>query len=186
MNESKAPFITLGQHLKYVREQSNESLLEASGAVEIDQKSLERIESGLERPSEDILLLLISHFGVADREALQLWELAQYDGEVPEQIRPESIDLDLNNKPVVMVVGLDARTMYSDGLDVIWNQAGVTLNFTQMNTPTSNSTVARVGMSYEQAQKVLDTLQQAMMRARYLPPNKLLGTSDSADNPQKG
>src|ERR1700683_4187621 len=87
MKESNAPYITLGQHLKYVREQSRQSLLEVSGAVEIDEDRLERIEAGIERPAEDILLLLISHFGVADREAVQLWELADYDSEMPEQIK---------------------------------------------------------------------------------------------------
>ena len=115
---------------------------------------------------------------MADREALQLWELAQYDGEIPEQIKPESLE-DLGNKPVVMLVGFDTRTIYSDGLDVIWNQAGITMNFTQMNTPTTSNPVARVGMSYDQAQRVLNTLQQAILRAKYLPPNKLLGPSES-------
>jgi transcriptional regulator with XRE-family HTH domain len=90
MSESKTPYKSLGSHLKYVREQSRQSLMEVSGAVEIDQRSLERIEAGIERPAEDILLLLISHFGVADREAVQLWELANYDSDMPDQIRPEA------------------------------------------------------------------------------------------------
>lgn len=58
--------------------------MEVSGAVEIDEKRLKRIEAGIERPAEDILLLLISHFGVADREAVQLWELADYDSDMPD------------------------------------------------------------------------------------------------------
>ena len=181
MNDHQTPFITLGQHLKYVREQSKQSLMEVSGAVEIEEKSLERIESGLERPAEDILLLLISHFGVADREALQLWELANYDGEVPEQIRPEGIDQQFTAKQVVMLVGFDTRIIYSDGLDVIWNQAGVTLNFTQTSGPEQNLPGARVGMSYDQAERVLNTLQQAMLRAKYLPNNKLLAPPKPTD-----
>ena len=69
MSESPAPFMSLGNHLKYVREQARQSLAEVSGAVEIDEAYLQRIEAGVERPAEDILLLLISHFGVKDREA---------------------------------------------------------------------------------------------------------------------
>ncbi len=176
MSNEKAPYLTLGQHLKFVREQSNESLLEVSGAVEIDAELLERIEAGLERPAEDILLLLISHFNVADREALQLWELADYDGELPDQIKPESLEQQLNGKQIVMLVGMDARTIYSDGLDVIWNHAGVTLNFTQASAPDQSIPVARVGMSYDQAHKVLHTLEQALLRAKYLPPNHMLAS----------
>lgn len=173
MNEPQAPFITLGKHLKYVREQSRQTLSEVSGAVEIDEASLERIEAGLERPAEDILLLLISHFGVQDREAVQLWELADYDSDMPEQIRPEMPEL--HNKAVVMLVGFDTRAIYSDGVDISWNPAGLTMNFTQGNGGNAQSlSVARVGMSYDQAELVLQTLQQALLRARYLNHTKLL------------
>jgi transcriptional regulator with XRE-family HTH domain len=174
MNEPNAPFITLGQHLKYVREQSRQSLLEVSGAVEIDEQRLQRIEAGMERPAEDVLLLLISHFGVADREAVQLWELADYDSEMPEQIKPDGGDSQFTAKSVVMLVGFDTRAIYSDGLDVMWNQSGLTLNFTQTTNPSQNLAVARVGMSYEQAEKVLHTLQQALLRAKYLSDTKQL------------
>ncbi len=181
MNEPQAPFITLGKHLKYVREQSRQTLSEVSGAVEIDEQRLERIEAGIERPAEDILLLLISYFGVQDREAVQLWELANYDGDMPDQIRPEG-SAEFTAKSVVMLVGFDTRTMYSDGLDVIWNQAGITLNFTQTSGPAQTLPVARVGMSYDQAEQVLQTLQQALLRAKYAGRHKLLPPPQSKDN----
>lgn len=174
MNEPNAPFITLGHHLRYVREQSRQSLIEVSGAVEIDEQRLERIEAGIERPAEDILLLLISHFGVQDREAVQLWELANYDSNIPEQIKPDHNDQHIGAKSVVMLLGFDTRAIYSDGLDVIWNQSGLTLNFTQAASPSQQLSVARVGMSYEQAEQVVVTLQSALLRAKYLSPTKLL------------
>lgn len=174
MSETNTPYLTLGNHLKYVREQSRQSLMEVSGAVEIEEERLRRIEAGMERPSEDILLLLISHFGVADREAVQLWELANYDSDMPEQIRPESVEQHINPKNLVMLVGFDTRTIYSDGLDVLWNDAGLTLNFTQASSPSQRIPVARVGMSYEQAERVLDTLQRALLRAKYIGDTKLL------------
>jgi transcriptional regulator with XRE-family HTH domain len=177
MNEPSTPYITLGSHLKYVREQSRQSLIEVSGAVEIDEQRLERIEAGLERPAEDILLLLISHFGVADREAVQLWELADYDSDMPDQIKPESVDTQLSSKNVVMLVGFDTRTIYSDGLDVIWNSAGITLNFTQATGPDQNLPVAKVGMSHEQAEQVVNTLQRAILHAKYVGNTKLLPPS---------
>ncbi len=179
MNEQHAPFVSLGNHLKYVREQSHQSLAEVSGAVEIDERSLERIEAGKERPAEDILLLLISHFGVHDKEAVQLWELAAYDSDVPEQIKIDNAQL--IGKPAVMVLAMDMRTMYSDGLEVTTNNAGLTLNFTQMITPTQASSVARLGMSYDQANQVLRTLQQAILQARYGNGQKTLPPSTERD-----
>ena len=174
MSEQEAPFTTLGRHLKYVREQSRQSLAEVSGAVEIDEQYLRRIEAGQERPTEDVLLLLISHFGVQDREAVQLWELADYNAELPDQLRTED-DLPPGSK-VVMLMALDVRTIYSDGLDVTINPAGLTLSFTQAaaKSPQAPVPVARVGMSYEQAEKVMQTMQQALLRAKYMGRNKLL------------
>lgn len=45
--------------------------------------------------------------------------------------KPESLEAQLSSKNVVMLVGFDARTVYSDDLEVMWNDAGVTLNFTR-------------------------------------------------------
>jgi transcriptional regulator with XRE-family HTH domain len=172
--EANAPYKTLGSHLKYVREQSRQSLIEVSGAVEIDEERLRRIEAGLERPSEDILLLLISHFGVADREAVQLWELAEYDSDIPHQLKSEPAEHQLSKNNVVMLVGFDTRTIYSDGLDVLCNDAGLTLNFSQATGPSQRLSVAKVGMSYEQTQKVVDTLQKALLHAKYVGDTKFL------------
>lgn len=165
MNEQNAPFITLGRHLKYVREQSQQSTAEVSGAVEIEEQSLEQIEAGLERPAEEILLLLISHFNVQDREAVQLWELADYGGEMPDQIKPDIDPQQLHGKSMLMVVAMDMRTMYSDGIEAHANDAGITLNFTQASGPGQASSVAKVGMSREQAERVLKTLEHVIWQS---------------------
>lgn len=170
MNEQKSqgvpPFQTLGTHLKYLREQSNESLQEASGAVEIDTEALQRIEAGTERPTEDILLLLIQHYNTHDHEALQLWELAGYDGnEAPQKVRLEDLLGPNGSKQVVMLMTGDTRTMYSDGLDVNINQAGLTLTFTQTGGNGRHTPVGRVGMSYDQAVQVMKTLHEALVKA---------------------
>lgn len=176
MSESNAPYITLGSHLKYVREQSRQSVAEVSDAVEIEEQYLVRIEAGLDRPSEDILMLLISHFGVQDREAVQLWELAEYDSDIPEVIRPrlDHETAQLGGKSMVMLLAVDVRTMYSDGLDVTVNPAGVTLNFTQTVNQSQTAPVARVGMSHRQAEQVIRALEQALLHAKYLGNTKLL------------
>ena len=179
MSESQSPYATLGSHLKYVREQSKQSLTEVCGAIEIEPKQLERIEAGLEKPAEDILLLMISHFNVHDQEASQLWELAEYDSDMPEDFGGLPVPDGgghIGMKPTVMVLAMDVRTMYSDGLDILVNPAGVTLHFTQALSSTQAAPVARVGMSHAQAEQVVRTLQQALLNAKYsgyrkqLPP----------------
>jgi transcriptional regulator with XRE-family HTH domain len=182
MSESDKPFVALGRHLKFVREQARQSLSEVSGAVEIDEQSLLRIEAGEERPAEDILLLLISYFGVADQEAVQLWELANYGGDLPDQIRLDG-SLQANGKPVVMLLALDMRTVYTDGLDIQCGSAGVTLSFTQMTgRQAAPAPVAKVGMSYEQAQQVLSNLEKALLKAKYLNGPRALPPSTHSGN----
>lgn len=177
MSEPNKPFTSLGNHLKYVREQAKQSLAEVSGAVEIDESYLQRIEEGVERPGEDILLLLISHFGVKDREAVQLWESAEYDSAIPDDFKSENELAQLGNKQVVMLMAMDMRTVYSDGLEVLATPAGVTMNFTQTLSGSQVSPVARVGMSQQQAEQVIKSMQTALLHAKYIGGTKLLPPS---------
>lgn len=178
MSKGQAPYDTLGSHLRYLREQQKESVAEVSGAVEIDEYTLERIESGHERPAEDILLLLISHFKMQDQEAVQLWELAGYDNETSGRQRAEDILQDVaGQKSVIVVVGMDSRTIYTDAIKVRADQAGVTMNFGLLNSEQKSQSVARLGMSYDQAERVLHELQLAILRGKYAYGPKLLPPS---------
>jgi transcriptional regulator with XRE-family HTH domain len=168
------PYQTLGSQLKLLREKSHQSLAEVSGAVEIDERTLARIEAGAERPSEDILMLLISYFGMADTQAVQLWELAGYEGEAEKW---RSIEVHSQpGKNLVMLVAFDARTLYSDHFEVNANDAGATLVFGQNNGPEQVNPVSKVGMSLEQAERLSHALQAALnqikqhKRRKTLPP----------------
>src|SRR5579863_92581 len=83
------PFDALGAQLKQLRNKVNETLGDVSADVEVDEKHLKRIEDGFERPSEDILTLLINHFNLPEEAALDLWDLADYEDELP---IPELLD----------------------------------------------------------------------------------------------
>lgn len=158
----ETPYKVLGTRLKYLREHCQESLAEVSGAVEIDEDMLRLIEQGIERPSEDVLMLLMSHFNMQDSEAVQVWELAGYDRKNgPEMLTAE--DLVNSGKPVVMLLAVDVRTQYTDGVDIAANQSGVTMTFTQMGGNGNQQTVSKVGMSLEQAQAVSLALQRALL-----------------------
>jgi len=164
-NVNKLPYQSLGDQLRSLREQSSESMAEAAGAVEIEEKALQQIESGRERPSEDILMLLISHFAVDEDKAAELWDLAGYE--------PDAVDDDQSTpghdhdaaqvRQQTLMVMIDPRVMYSDGVEVVTNNQGVVLNFSQNAGQNGQPlTVSRVGMSREQAKLVMGVLHQAL------------------------
>ena len=165
--EFETPFKGLGQELKNIREKLCESVAEVSGAVEIDTKLLKRIESGFERPSEELLMLLVSHFGIKDDDAVGLWELAGYDRSADAQ-SPE----DLKSRPILMMMALDTRILYSDSANMAADQSGVVLNFMQNGIGQKPTAVARIGMSYVQAKKVLQVLNHTLAQAEALQKPK--------------
>jgi len=163
------PYKQLGEKLKTIRQKLHESVAEVSGAVEIDEGTLHRIERGDERPAEDILMLLINHFGVRDDEATGLWQLAGYD-------QPRSRDNDTseetpNNRSAILVMAIDPRVIYSDGVQVSASKNGVVLSFSQASGTSNSLTTAKIGMSREQALAVMSTLHDALTRSepRQLP-----------------
>ena len=168
-----SPLILLGERLKQLRETRQESVAEVSGAVEIEIDMLERIERGEECPSEDILSLLINHFSLHEHEAVQLWEWAGFN-------RSNGLENpnDLASKAALVLIAIDARVMYSDDMTLMNNKSGVVLNFMQTGLQGQPVPVSHVGMSYEQAERVLQALQQALLRKKYLPGQKLLPPGD--------
>lgn len=170
--------------MKYLRERSKESVAEVSGAVEIEEDELERIEQGVERPSEEILMLLMSHFNMQDTEAVQVWELAGYDRKNGPELAGVSPEDVLGGKAVVMLLALDIRTQYTDGVDITADNAGLTMTFTQQNSPNAQGSpqpVAKVGMSLEQAEAVSRALQQALLHVRLRRRKGLPSPDNSRD-----
>lgn len=157
-----SPYKKLGARLKGAREKLRESLAEVSGAVEIEPEALSAIEQGTNRPSEDILLLLISHFAIKEDEATKLWELAGYEQSDTGAISMSADALgDIKN--AVMVMPLDVRISYTDMAHVVVNDHGVVLNFMQTSGPGNQPlAVARLGMSREHAQSVIELLQKTL------------------------
>src|SRR5690349_21373032 len=171
--QQEQPFKVLGEKLKTIRQKLHESVAEVSGAVEIDEQSLLKIEQGKERPSEDVLMLLISHFGMQDDDAANLWQLAGYD-EPHDHDRNPSHPENNQNRTMVMIMAVDPRVIYSDGAQVTANANGVILGFSQgVGTP-SAITTAKIGMSREQAYALMNTLARTLEASspRQLPSSK--------------
>jgi transcriptional regulator with XRE-family HTH domain len=154
-----APYKPLGIRLKSLRQRLQETLVEVSGAVEIDADYLDQIEQGVSRPSEDILELLINHFEIKDEDAKSLWKLAGYDND--------------NGESVAVLPG-DVRIAYTDMLNVIVNDFGVTLQFMQTAGPNHQPLmVSRLGMSKEHAQNIIKLLHRTLNETepKALPPS---------------
>lgn len=143
-----------------MRSSRRESLAEVSGAVEIDVDLLANFEQGRERPTEDILLLLMSHFSLKEEEATKLWELAGYDQKKPS---PSGTGSERDISQAVVIMPTDARIVYTDRVHIMVNDYGVVINFMQTSGVGSHPlAVARVGMSREHAHSVLELLKKSL------------------------
>lgn len=169
-----APYKSLGLRLKRIRNKYSRSTAEVCGAVEIDEDLLDKIEAGEERPGEELLEQLINHYQMEDRDALQLWSLAGYD--VDDLMVEDSDPLMAGGIPrnIIMLLALEQRTLYSDSLDIHYDANGLVLNFKQIAGQKQPMSVAKLGMSYEQAEQVYLTLQKVLLRYKYLKGPKSL------------
>ena len=175
------PYRPLGKQLKALRDRANETLAEASGAVEIDVRQLASYELGRSRPSEDVLLLLISHFGAKDDEAVKLWELAGYGmSKVPAtQMANEELAIEKQADDS------DSPILFTDVVDIVVNNYGVVMKFLQGAGPANQPTVvAKVGMSREHAKSVLHILQVTLNQTERtaVGPKKLNSSNDPHKN----
>lgn len=191
-NTPGAPYRILGRQIKTMRQRLQESLGETAGAVEIDVEHLDRVERGAELPSEDILMLLISHFGLDDDDAVRIWELAGYDAQA-RHIRGDDEDESQHvhqaapfagrgNQPPIMVLALDQRVLYTNSADINADEAGIVINFSQ-NEPNGPAqyVVGRMGMSYQQAEQLMHGIQRMLLHKQYLSgPKQLPSQTDNS------
>ncbi|MEM6997962.1 MAG: DUF3467 domain-containing protein [Patescibacteria group bacterium] len=182
---SKKPYESFGKELKKIREDAKKSLLDVSGAMELDPEQLRRIEIGEERPTEELIILLVSHFELEDSDALELWKLAGYD-------RPD-IDKETTGStagtPVVIPIN-DARVVYTDMVNVSANNYGVVVNFMQgLGANNQQMTISRVGMSVEHAVsliKVLSETVEQVLEKKTEEPKSITDKSQSSKSKESG
>ncbi len=167
----------LGSELKKLRLQLQQSIAEVSGSVEVDIEELARIENGETRPAEEILLLLISHFGLTEDKASKLWNLAGYGRE---EMKAQDI-IDEVQQAGAFVLPQDARIIYTDVTHASASNHGVTINFMQSAGPMGKPMiVSRMGMSREHA-KSLATLLNKILEEE-TPQQRLLQAPKQSDN----
>ena len=161
------PFSSFGNLLRKLRESQSKSQAEVSGAVEIEQVKLEEYERGTRRPSEDILLLLIQHFNLAENEADELWRLAGYEEVNDDALFFSNNDNDkLTVRKSVVATQQESTIVYTDLVQVMVNNFGVVVNFLQSAGMSEKPlAVSRIGMSKEHARSVIDVLQRTLDQA---------------------
>lgn len=148
-----APYVKFGQVVHSLRRTYHVTTKELCGALELSSEFLVRLEKGAERPSEDLVEQLISHFELDDNLANNLWILAGYPIEKIEDIAVQT---------AYMPAG-ELKATYTDLLHVSVNNYGVVLNFMQNIGPNNQPfVVSRLGMSKEHAQSVVDVLSRTL------------------------
>lgn len=172
------PYETLGKELRRLRAKSNESVIEVSGAVEIDIEQLSNFENGLDRPSREILSLLMSHFRVNDDDYSKILRLAGYNSNPNDDTFNSYQEEPITQSSQVFVMPIDARIVYTDLVNIAINNHGVIVNFMQSsginNQPLA---VSRVGMSKEHAKSLLEVLKTTLEQSEQPKEIKQLPTS---------
>ena len=166
MQGSELPQQRIGGYLKQRRESLNESLAEVSGAVEINE--LSEIESGSILPTEDILILLLSHLDVEEPTARKVLKLAGYDALQPDEV---SGDEQLKQQMFVLMPGFQIQ--FADKAQVQKANDSVILNFYQPSITNTDMPIARVGLTKKQVRALISQL-QAELNDQSLSSTKLL------------
>ncbi|GEM_PF-1536552 len=159
------PYQNIGNYLKRIRERLSESVGEVSASVEIDITMLNNIESGHMLPSEEILILLMSHFDLDEPEAQRLLKLAGYGSDSTSN-EPQ---IDDAKQQLFALVPFDSRIQYAEHTEISANENGITISFMQQNMNGQNVPAARIGLSKTHAKKLIHLLEQALSPVNQKP-----------------
>ena len=155
----------LGIALRAYRVAVGESVEDVAEATEVGLDMINQIEAGLHAPSEETIELLARHYSLREQEVKRLYELAGHD-ETDFKIDLEGDDFDMEKLSKDFEV-LFAPIFYTDMVNVVSNEYGVTINFIQNASGSEKPVVvSRVGMSHKHAESILEVLQETVRRAK--------------------
>lgn len=157
------PYKALGERIRFLREQWQQSLRELSAVLEVDLDTLKLIEDGKLLPETDVLDMMINHFLLTEDQADDLRELADLnDNSQPSMAMPAGFE-DMLAKQIVMFMPIDNKVIYTDAMKANVNDHGVMLQFMQhIPGNPQPAIVSRVGMSREHAEKVIKVLSRTL------------------------
>lgn len=186
-NEER-PYKAIGDRLKFLREQWQQTIKEVSGTLEIDEATLKEIESGIALPEYEVLDMFISHYLLTEDQAEDLRQLVenqiQKNSNLNDPFASNNIE-EMLAKQLVMYMPIDNRTVYTDGMNANVNDHGVTLQFLQQNSNSKQPTVvSRVGMSREHAEKIVEVLSHTLNQYYKNKSQKRLPKPENTDENQ--
>jgi DNA-binding XRE family transcriptional regulator len=159
----------LGEKIRTIRKGRGESLAATAQAISTDRAYLNKIELGKIRPSERLLDNIIDHFAVEANLAATLKQLA---GHVPHDVAvvdTEGIHNMASQFPVapapaqrvaqITVNPQQTPVLYTDSIIVGSSEFGLVLDVAQsVGNGTQQTVVARIGMSFEHAKRLLTNI----------------------------
>ena len=175
--ENTQPYKDFGKELRRLRAEAKKSVMDMSGAFEYDLNQMERIEAGQERPTEELIVLIISHFDLDETAAVKLWDLAGYN-------QPDADSGETEATPVLLPMS-EAKIIYTDMVNVNANNYGVVVNFLQsLGGNSQPMAVSRVGMSLEHAESFMKVLEKTIgqVRNQQADAKKTDGKKDSTQS----
>ena len=162
--DSERPYKAIGDRLKFLREQWQQSIKEVSNTLEIDEDTLKSIENGKVLPEIETLDMFINHFLLTEEQADDLRQLV--DSTLGKSTDLNGLNIgfeDMLAKQVVMYMPVDNKVVYTDAMNANVNDHGVILQFMQqMPGSKQPAIVSRVGMSREHAEKVIKVLRSTL------------------------
>ena len=155
----------LGVALRAYRVAAGESIQELADATEVSPELIKQMEAGLHAPSDEVIELISRHFSLREQEVKRIYELAGHDSEDFQiNLAAEDFDIEKLNKDFEVLL---APIFYTDMVNVISNEFGVTINFIQNASGSEKPiVVSRVGMSHKHAESILEVLQETVRRSK--------------------
>lgn len=159
------PYQKFGKVLHSLRRKYHTTSKEICSALEISEEYLWALESGHERPSEDLVEQMIGLFSLDDQLADNLWLLAGYPLE-----RLDDVTVQIAQMPLS-----ELKISYTDMVHISVNNFGVVLNFMQNVSPNNQPmVVSRLGMSKEHAKSVADLIYRTLDASKNQKAKKLI------------
>ncbi|CAN5422560.1 hypothetical protein BH09PAT4_BH09PAT4_02810 [soil metagenome] len=167
---------TIGKELRAIRKMSGESIEVAAKQLSIDRTHLNKIELGFYPPSEELLNKILAHFSVEGIKANQLRSILRR-GEVEHVVvegvkRKEGLmeqKIQANDPSQSVQVSFDPnkiQVLYSDSIMVGSTDYGLTMDIAQTapGNPQQQFIVARIGMSFDHAKKLLEAINDHLQK----------------------
>lgn len=155
----------LGVAVRAYRVAAGETIEDLANAMEVESDEVSRIESGIFKPSTEIIEQIGSHFSLRENEVKRLLDLAGLDADDFE-FSFDAGDMDLQKLTDQYDVMM-APIFYTDMVNVVSNQYGITINFIQNASGDDKPVVvSRVGMSHKHAESIIAVLAESLKRAQ--------------------